>query len=273
MMSESLVLGSDPRSAVVLALLLVNLTGGLAILTVALARLPARRMLGPGAAYQLWLAPLIVALVTLLACLVPLDSERGSVVAAAAPQLALFAPIWALGAVAVAARAAIAQAHFMAEARAGRAGPAVVGLISPRILLPADDGTYSADERELIRAHEREHVAHKDTRATALCVLIQCLCWFNPLAHLAAHLMRLDQELARDAAVIMGRPGARALYARTLLKSQLAVAPLPFGCYWPARGRHPLEVRVALLKRRTDQGPPRLRCADDFRPPVAAIRP
>lgn len=272
-MSESLVLGSEPRAALVWALLLVNMTGGAAVLAVALARLPARRMVGPGVAYQLWLAPLIVALATLLVGLVPADSERGSLVAAAAaslPQLALFAPLWAMGVLAMAARAAFAQARFMAEARAGRAGPAVVGLISPRILLPADDGTYSADERELIRAHEREHVAHKDTRATALCVLIQCLCWFNPLAHLAAYLMRLDQELARDAAVIMSRPGARVLYARTLLKSQLAVTPLPFGCYWPARGRHPLEVRIALLKR---PGRSLSRGADVLGPPVAAIRP
>ena len=78
----------------------------------------------------------------------------------------------------------------------------------------------------------------------------QCLCWFNPLVHLAAYLLRLDQELACDAAVIRSRPGARTLYGQTLLKTQLAATPLPFGCYWPARGLHPLEVRIGLLKRR-----------------------
>jgi hypothetical protein len=40
----------------------------------------------------------------------------------------------------------------------------------------------------------------------------------------------------------------RALYARTLLKTQLASQPLPFGCYWPATGQHPLEVRIGLLR-------------------------
>jgi beta-lactamase regulating signal transducer with metallopeptidase domain len=124
----------------------------------------------------------------------------------------------------------------------------VVGLISPRIVMPADDG-YEPEERALIRAHERAHVARKDPRAAALAAAFQCLCWFNPLAHLAAYLLRMDQELACDAAVIMGAPGARALYARTLLKTQLAATPLPFGCYWPARGAHPLEVRIGLLKR------------------------
>jgi beta-lactamase regulating signal transducer with metallopeptidase domain len=123
-------------------------------------------------------------------------------------------------------------------------------------VLPADDGHYSTEERELIRAHEREHVARKDPRAAAFVALFQCLCWFNPFAHLAAYLVRLDQELACDAAVVRHRPGARVLYARTLLKTQLAATPLPFGCYWPARGQHPLEVRIASLKRRIEKGPP-----------------
>jgi beta-lactamase regulating signal transducer with metallopeptidase domain len=83
-------------------------------------------------------------------------------------------------------------------------------------------------------------------------VVLQCLAWFNPLVHLAAHLARLDQELACDAAVLRRHPKARALYAKTLLKTQLAGAALPLGCYWTARGRHPLEVRVAQLARPSD---------------------
>jgi beta-lactamase regulating signal transducer with metallopeptidase domain len=124
----------------------------------------------------------------------------------------------------------------------------VVGVVNPRIVMPADDGSYTAAERELIRAHERQHIARSDPRAGALAVLGQTLFWFNPLVHVAAHVMRLDQELACDAAVLRRRPKDRALYAKTLLKTQLAAQPLPFGCYWPARGAHPLEVRVGLLK-------------------------
>jgi beta-lactamase regulating signal transducer with metallopeptidase domain len=179
-----------------------------------------------------------------------------------------------LGAAVLAGVFALAQARFMAELAAGRAGPAVVGLISPRIVMPADDGAYSPQERELIRAHERAHVARKDPRAVAFVALAQCACWFNPFVHLAAHLLRLDQELACDAAVVLSRPRSRALYARTLLKTQLAAAPLPFGCYWPARGAHPLEVRVALLKRRSDKPlPPRAAGGGVVLPTVDAIRP
>jgi beta-lactamase regulating signal transducer with metallopeptidase domain len=91
-------------------------------------------------------------------------------------------------------------------------------------------------------------VARCDPRAGAGAAVLQALCWFNPLVHLGAHLMRLDQELACDAAVLRDRPRDRALYARTLLKTQLAAQPLPFGCYWPSRGQHPLEVRIGALR-------------------------
>jgi len=267
--------GPDPLATLMAAFLFVNLVGGTAALAVALARLPVRRALGPASAYKLWVIPPLIIFATLLLIFIPSESERGSaaaLAAAQAPDLGLLAPVWALGAVALAALFALAQARFLAEVRAGRAGPAVVGLISPQVVLPPDDGRYTAEERELIRAHERAHVARKDPRAAAFAALSQCLCWFNPIAHLAAYLIRLDQELACDAAVVMSRPDARGLYARTLLKTQLAATPLPFGCYWSPRGKHPLEVRIALLKR-TGKRPPGLAGAMVVAASVVAIRP
>ena len=83
----------------------------------------------------------------------------------------------------------------------------------------------------------------------AMASLARCLCWFNPLVHVAAHLMRIDQEIACDAGVITRNPRARASYAQTLLKSQGASVPLPLGCYWPTRREHPLTERVAMLDR------------------------
>jgi beta-lactamase regulating signal transducer with metallopeptidase domain len=136
---------------------------------------------------------------------------------------------------------------FLAE-RAG-VGPAVVGCIAPRVVVPADFAQrFSPDEQAVVLAHERAHLARQDARANGLLVLAQCLCWFNPLAHLAARLVRLDQELACDAQVVGRYPAARRCYAEALLKTQIAATPLPLGCYWPARARHPLEERVALLK-------------------------
>ena len=75
--------------------------------------------------------------------------------------------------------------------------------------VPADFAArYSADEQDLIIAHERQHAARHDPAANALLALLQCAFWFNPLMHLAASRFRFDQELACDAAV-MARHGAR----------------------------------------------------------------
>lgn len=234
---------------VLAAILRANLVGTAAILVVLILRIPARRLFGPHVTYWLWCAPPLAAFATLL----PPRTEDGAAArnALAAVVHPVSAPAllaWALGATLVIGMLVWAQRRFMREVRAGRGGPAVVGVVSPRIIMPADDGTYTDDERALIRDHERAHVARQDPRAGALASLLQALCWFNPLVHVAAHVMRLDQELACDAAVLRRRPCARALYARTLLKTQLASQPLPFGCYWPARGPHPLEVRIGVLR-------------------------
>lgn len=236
-------------SDVLAALIRANLVLALGVVVVLILRVAVRRLFGPEVAYGLWAAPPLAALASLMPARVEDGAPQAHALAVAVAgwsDAALAA--WAIGGLVVIAGMARAQANFMVQARRGLAGPSVVGVIAPRLVMPRDDGTFSAEERQLIRAHERQHVARCDPRASALAALLQALCWFNPLAHLATHLMRLDQELACDAAVLRDRPHDRALYARTLLKTQLAGQPLPFGCYWPARGRHPLEVRIALLK-------------------------
>ncbi|MEW5688445.1 MAG: M56 family metallopeptidase [Pseudomonadota bacterium] len=234
---------------VLAALLRVNLVGAAAIVAVLALRVPARRLFGPEVAYWLWAAPPLAAFATLL----PPRTEDGAaardaLAAAMHDVSAVVLSGWIAGFLLISALLVRHQLRFMAEVRAGRGGPAVVGVISPRIVMPGDDGAYTAEERALIRAHERQHVTRQDPRAGAFASLLQALFWFNPLVHLAVRAMRLDQELACDAAVLRHRPADRALYARTLLKAQLASQPLPFGCYWPSRGLHPLEVRVSLLR-------------------------
>lgn len=251
-----LFLGPEPGAALVFAFLNGNAAAAVLITLVALARVALRQVMDPDSNRRLWLIPIVGALVFVLSIhLQSVASIRPPSFADLPAGLGWFVAVWALGAVGLFAWFAVAQVRFMADVRRGRGGPAVVGLISPRIVMPTDDGTYSPEERELIRAHEREHVARKDPRAAGMAALFQCLCWFNPFVHLAAYLLRLDQELACDAAVVRTRPTARGLYARTLLKTQLAATPLPLGCYWSAWGAHPLEVRVAALKRKTGMRP------------------
>src|ERR1700761_7264620 len=93
-------------------------------------------------------------------------------------------------------------------------GPAVVGCIAPRVVVPADfDQRFTTEEQAVVLAHENAHLARQDARANGLVVLAQCLCWFNPLVHVAARLVRLDQELACDALVVRRYPAARRRYA------------------------------------------------------------
>ena len=62
--------------------------------------------------------------------------------------------------------------------------------------------------------------------------------------------MRIDQELACDETVVARFPGARRLYAEAMLKVQLAAAPLPLGCHWPAGGVSALRHRIGRLNLR-----------------------
>jgi TonB family protein len=143
--------------------------------------------------------------------------------------------------------------------RAPRAdvGPAVMGRA---IILPMDfEVRFTPAEQAAIIAHEAQHLARGDVVANAAVALIQCLCWFNPLVHLAARWIRFDQELACDAAVIAERPGLRQPYAEALLKTQMVAAIPPVGCAWRARGFPALRDRIRLLKKRTPS-PPRRAC-------------
>lgn len=244
------------------ALLRANLAGGVGVLAVLALRRPARRAFGARAAYWLWAAPLLTAAASLLPApeaptvLAPMLTLTGAVVEAAPKALpagSLVAPallaVWALGVVAGLVVLIRRQADFMIEVRQGRGGPAVVGVIAPRVVTPADFAErFSPDEREVILSHERTHLARGDAAVAALAAALTCLCWFNPLAHLAARLVRIDQELACDEAVLARTPADRRLYAEVLLKTQLAARPLPLGCHWPPAAAHPLKERIAMLK-------------------------
>lgn len=125
--------------------------------------------------------------------------------------------------------------------------PAVIGLLRPRIVVPADfDARYDAAERELILCHEHIHIRRLDLPANAAAALLRAVFWFNPLAHFAAARFRRDQELACDEQVIARHPHQRRAYANAMLKTHIAGTPLPAGCHW--QDATPLKERIAMLK-------------------------
>jgi beta-lactamase regulating signal transducer with metallopeptidase domain len=239
-------------------LLHVNLAAGGAVLAVLAVRGPARRHFGAGFAYRLWSAVPVAAVAALFpppaARWIPLPGTPRTLVGqaadavAGAPAAAILA-LWIAGAVAVALLIAVRQIRFLALARRGLAGPAVAGVVAPRIVMPANAGErFTPEERAIIRAHERAHIDRKDPRTNGMIALAQCLNWFNPLIHLAAREARVDQELACDATVLARLPGQRRRYAETLLKTQLTESLAPLGCHWVGAKAHPLEVRIQALR-------------------------
>lgn len=128
-------------------------------------------------------------------------------------------------------------------------GPAVIGALSPRVVLPSDFALrFTPEEQALILAHERNHLSTGDAQINALTTAIQCLFWFNPLVHLGANRLRVDQEIACDAAVLTRYPVARRTYGEAMLKTQLAPHAPPLGCHWPASANKQLKERFVMLK-------------------------
>jgi len=132
------------------------------------------------------------------------------------------------------------------RARDAATGPALVGAWRPRLVLPCDfEQRYDAHERTLILAHEAMHARRRDGLVGAIATVLHALFWFHPLAWWALPRLRLDQELACDAAVLRERPRARRCYANAMLKAQFAGAVLPAGSFWPS---HPIRERILMLK-------------------------
>lgn len=254
----------------------------LAVTFVALARAPLRSTLGARAVYWLWLAVPASA----LALALPRAARPGAGMTVLKPDVfgwiwarvdALLAAIhvsggmgllasalWGAGACAALALMVLRQRSFARSlgtlvalpdgtwrSRAV-AEPMLIGALRPRVLVPLDfEQRYDAEEREFVLAHERAHMRRGDTLVNAFGAAWLCVFWFNPLMFWAMRLLRFDQDLACDAAVLAAAgKGRRGRYAEALLKAQLAgeaALPLPLACHW--RSVHPLRRRIAELRR------------------------
>ena len=127
-------------------------------------------------------------------------------------------------------------------------GPALVGALAPRVVLPADFAErFSVEEQVVVVAHERVHQNGGDAQINLMVAATRAALWFHPLVHIAARLIRVDQELACDETVIARYPSARRLYAEAMLRTQLVGAPVPLGCHWLTGGKGELRNRITHL--------------------------
>lgn len=90
-----------------------------------------------------------------------------------------------------------------------------LGILHPKIYLSVD---LSAQDKEVILAHERAHVRRHDPLWKTVAVVLRTVYWFHPLVWMAYHFFACDMELACDEAVLREYSGPqRAAYASVLL--------------------------------------------------------
>jgi bla regulator protein blaR1 len=254
------------------------------ILLTLLLRRRLRAFFGPSLAYSLWLLVPTSLIVLLLPApsagltsilpgsfslsMVSLSSHVALFSASAAPTVDLATWLvcaWGIGVLLSCASVEHQQRQFIASLgsvtpsdgvlRASRraGSPVVFGIVKPRIVVPSDfDIRYAPEEQALILAHERMHVRRGDLVVNTLWTVVRCVFWFNPLVHIAGRLLRFDQELACDAAVMRDHPRSRKHYASAMLRTQLVDDALPLGCHWPSN--HPLKERIMLLNQLPTHG-------------------
>lgn len=104
------------------------------------------------------------------------------------------------------------RVHLSAET-----GPAVLGVLSQRIVLPAWVQALAPEYRQLMLAHECEHIAARDPQRLALALGALVLMPWNPALWWCAARMRRAIELDCDARVLRRHPAPRA-YGYLLLQ-------------------------------------------------------
>ena len=94
-------------------------------------------------------------------------------------------------------------------------GPAVYGILKPRIVLPA---SYAGQDLRYVLQHERTHVSRADNLWRLLGFFAAALHWFNPLSWIFLKAFLADLELACDErAVVAYGTSERKAYASALL--------------------------------------------------------
>jgi beta-lactamase regulating signal transducer with metallopeptidase domain len=256
----------------------------LLILLVLVIRGPVARQFGARAAYALWLAPALRAVMpplpqlpTLPAPAAAADAQYWLVASGASgssPQStsAMLLVVWAVGAVALLALHCWRHHRFLHQALAtGRPvvadmvpydvvatpavdGPAATGLLHPLILVPTDfSRRFTPDQQRFALWHEQLHHRRGDIWASAAALIVTAMLWFNPVAHLALRAFRRDMEAACDERLLSeaGRDAAPA-YAETILRC--AARPVPRSlCALTSIDE--LKGRLKMLK--LDHGPTR----------------
>ena len=123
-------------------------------------------------------------------------------------------------------------------------GPVLVGLASPRVLVPRED--YDDETLAMCLRHELIHYRRRDVGLKLLMRLACCLYWYHPCVWLMASLAGQDAELACDEEVVRGGDRQfRAAYSDSILRvlEQQRRQPPACSAAFGARGKRRLRQR------------------------------
>ena len=138
------------------------------------------------------------------------------------------------------------------------AGPLVMGLLRPVILLPAN-AALSAEERAMVLAHEMAHLRRGDLWLGLLPSLTQALFSLFPLARWAVREYHLAREEACDSEALRLTGAAPASYGRLLLR--FAATGIPASALGLGANYQALRRRLTTLPQATAPSlSPPLRC-------------
>ncbi len=126
---------------------------------------------------------------------------------------------------------------------------ATIGWRRPLLLLPNNWMTWTAEQRRAVLAHEIAHARSRDFLMLFFGQLAVMLHFYHPLLHWLMNRLRLEQELAADAAAA-SVSGGQWRYLTTI--AELALHQQNRSLLWPARSFLPTQTtflrRIAMLR-------------------------
>jgi bla regulator protein blaR1 len=110
--------------------------------------------------------------------------------------------VYLLGAATLLLRLAIGTIRAQRLTSASCAAPITVGLLRPRVILPAYAETWTPAQLDAVLVHERAHVRRRDPLVQWLALLNRAIFWFHPLSWWLERRLTALAEEACDAAVL-----------------------------------------------------------------------